>query len=63
MNTTSPCLQICELDDLGVCRGCARSLAEIACWSRLTDPEKSSILARLAALRDNTPPPLCADPA
>ena len=29
---SSPCLNICTLDEQGVCRGCFRTLEEIADW-------------------------------
>jgi uncharacterized protein len=37
----SPCVNVCELDErLGRCKGCLRTLAEIAAWGRLNDEEK-----------------------
>ncbi|NNM61788.1 MAG: DUF1289 domain-containing protein, partial [Steroidobacteraceae bacterium] len=36
MKTTaplSPCISICALDEHGYCRGCYRTLKEIANWS------------------------------
>ena len=32
----SPCINVCTLDALDVCRGCYRNLAEITAWGRLT---------------------------
>ena len=37
---SSPCLNLCSLDDLGVCRGCFRTLAEIAEWTRMGAAEQ-----------------------
>lgn len=50
----SPCILVCQVDrDRRHCRGCGRTLAEIAGWSRFDDAEKRRIVAaaerRLAA--------------
>lgn len=42
----SPCINVCSLDaDLGVCRGCFRTIDEISAWSRVDNSERLSILA------------------
>jgi len=47
----SPCIQICELEAATkTCRGCRRTLDEIAAWASLTNDGKRAVLARLAAL-------------
>ncbi|MEX1995063.1 MAG: DUF1289 domain-containing protein [Steroidobacteraceae bacterium] len=43
---SSPCLNICSLDDRGVCRGCFRTLAEIAEWSRMNAGEQWAVVDR-----------------
>ncbi|WP_236614792.1 DUF1289 domain-containing protein [Sphingobium baderi] len=44
----SPCIKVCLLDETGrTCTGCGRTLEEIARWSRMTDRERSVIMARL----------------
>jgi hypothetical protein len=43
---SSPCLNICSLDDRGVCRGCFRTLAEIAEWTRMDAAARSATIAR-----------------
>jgi predicted Fe-S protein YdhL (DUF1289 family) len=44
----SPCVKICEVDrPSGLCRGCGRTLAEIARWSSLTGGERRQIMAEL----------------
>ena len=53
----TPCEKICLLDEAsGLCRGCGRSLDEIARWSGYSDAERRRVMAelprRLAALRD-----------
>ena len=48
---SSPCLNICSLDECGVCRGCFRSLAEIAEWTRMTAAEQWAAVGRAEARR------------
>jgi predicted Fe-S protein YdhL (DUF1289 family) len=44
----SPCIQVCVLEPAsGLCRGCRRSLAEIASWPTLDGKAKRRILADL----------------
>jgi len=43
---SSPCLNICSLDELGVCRGCFRTLAEIAEWTRMKPAEQWATVGR-----------------
>ena len=48
----SPCVSICEMDDAsGLCRGCLRTLDEIAHWGLYDDDEKRDVLARLGERR------------
>jgi predicted Fe-S protein YdhL (DUF1289 family) len=48
----SPCLGICLMDPATrICRGCFRTIAEIAGWYAATPAEKNAILERLAACR------------
>ena len=45
---TSPCLRVCLVDgQTKYCRGCGRTLYEIANWARLTDAQREVILAQL----------------
>ncbi len=45
----SPCTNICVMDDeRGLCRGCARTLDEIANWSSYTRAEKLTVLEKVA---------------
>ncbi len=49
-STTSPCIGVCQLDAARqICRGCGRTIAEIAAWPNLSDDERRAILARLTA--------------
>jgi uncharacterized protein len=51
----SPCVGICLVDPAtGYCRGCARSVAEIAAWYGANAAEKRAMLARLAERRLRT---------
>lgn len=44
----SPCIQVCRIDpDSGICRGCLRTLDEIAGWPRSTNAEKRAVLDRV----------------
>lgn len=48
----SPCLGICLMDPTTrTCRGCLRTLDEIAGWYGASPAEKRAIVARLAARR------------
>jgi predicted Fe-S protein YdhL (DUF1289 family) len=40
----TPCIGVCELDAAGICRGCWRSIDEIARWSLLGDAERARIM-------------------
>jgi hypothetical protein len=40
----SPCVNVCVLDPVsGLCRGCGRTLDEIAQWTRLDNAERARI--------------------
>lgn len=42
--TPSPCINVCQIDAAsGQCRGCWRTLDEIAHWSVLEEDEKKAI--------------------
>ena len=50
----SPCINVCRIHTpTGWCEGCMRTLDEIAGWSRLDDPAKRDVLARLADRRES----------
>jgi predicted Fe-S protein YdhL (DUF1289 family) len=61
MNDTpcrSPCINICTLDEHGVCQGCYRTLQEIASWSQMTRTAQRLLLLeieRRAAERGSRP--------
>ncbi|MEO8242766.1 MAG: DUF1289 domain-containing protein [bacterium] len=46
----SPCIKICVIHpEERLCVGCYRTIDEIASWSRLTQEERSAIVADLPA--------------
>jgi predicted Fe-S protein YdhL (DUF1289 family) len=52
----SPCISVCEMDPRsGYCRGCLRTLDEIAAWSVLDVDTKRAVLAMLPSRRAGQP--------
>lgn len=46
----SPCVKVCVIHPAtGLCLGCARTLDEIAAWSRLGPERRRAIMAELPA--------------
>jgi predicted Fe-S protein YdhL (DUF1289 family) len=44
----SPCINVCEIaPDTGLCRGCLRSIDEIANWSSAGDDYKRAVWAEI----------------
>ncbi len=51
-NPVSPCIGICLMDPATrTCRGCLRTIEEIAGWYEANAAEKQAILARLVSRR------------
>ncbi|MBX3704126.1 MAG: DUF1289 domain-containing protein [Steroidobacteraceae bacterium] len=55
----SPCINVCSLDSQEVCRGCYRTLAEIAGWGAMSAGEQRAVVERaegrrLAAYQERT---------
>jgi predicted Fe-S protein YdhL (DUF1289 family) len=47
--TESPCIDVCKIDnDSGLCRGCLRTLEEIAQWSKYSKKERRAVIEDLA---------------
>lgn len=43
VSTRSPCTGVCTtIQDRDVCRGCGRTLGEIAAWRSMSDTEKQA---------------------
>ncbi len=40
----SPCINLCKLDQEGICIGCYRSIDEIARWTSLSAAEQRRVL-------------------
>jgi predicted Fe-S protein YdhL (DUF1289 family) len=56
VSSTSPCIGVCQLDPARqICRGCGRTIAEIAAWPNLPEDERRAILARLEATVPSAP--------
>lgn len=48
MHVTSPCVSDCTIDPItNVCRGCYRTLDEIALWGVMSNEEKQKVLDRI----------------
>ena len=43
----SPCIEVCVLDLKGYCRGCYRTMEEIARWRSMSASEQMAVLALL----------------
>jgi predicted Fe-S protein YdhL (DUF1289 family) len=44
----TPCVDICEIDTAsGLCKGCSRTIDEIASWPQLSPEERRGIMAIL----------------
>jgi len=44
----SPCISVCRMETAtGLCKGCLRTLDEIAAWSTLDDDGKRAVWARI----------------
>jgi len=43
----SPCIKVCQLDLDNRCRGCGRTIDEIARWSTMTREERIAVNKRL----------------
>lgn len=49
----SPCINLCRMHAAtGWCEGCARTISEIAAWSKLDDADKRSVLTQLPMRRE-----------
>jgi len=45
---SSPCVNVCALDENDICIGCHRSVEEITRWSGMTDDERRQVMAYVA---------------
>jgi uncharacterized protein len=52
VSAASPCVAVCVLEArTGWCRGCWRTLGEIAGWPAMSEAEKERVLALVAGRR------------
>jgi predicted Fe-S protein YdhL (DUF1289 family) len=50
--SASPCINVCRMDPAsGLCRGCLRTLDEIAGWSAMDHAARAATLAAVAERR------------
>ena len=48
----SPCINICMLDPVsGFCRGCKRTVDEVAGWGAMNEAERAQVVTQLPARR------------
>ncbi len=51
----SPCVNVCQMNpDTGLCRGCLRTIDEIAGWLEMSYAQKREVLAQLEERRKVT---------
>jgi uncharacterized protein len=50
----SPCINVCEYNKDGVCRGCYRSKTEITNWINLTNEQKGEVLKNTLERKQST---------
>ena len=49
----SPCNKVCVMDaEQRYCAGCQRTLDEIARWGQMSDAERETVMAKLAARKE-----------
>jgi predicted Fe-S protein YdhL (DUF1289 family) len=54
----SPCVSVCEMDNgTGLCKGCFRTLEEIAGWSGFSDERRLQVIADIRERRGLPPRP------
>ncbi|WP_073629134.1 DUF1289 domain-containing protein [Pseudoxanthobacter soli] len=52
ITVSSPCIRLCAIDGAtGLCRGCGRTLDEIAAWGGLSETARLAIIAHLPERR------------
>lgn len=54
----TPCVQICVIDEHGLCVGCARTMDEIAGWGTFSTEQRHAVMSTLSARRAFKPLPV-----
>lgn len=44
----SPCVNVCKVNDDGICIGCYRTTEEITNWSKYTDKQRLEIMENIS---------------
>jgi len=53
----TPCVKVCVVDaETGLCMGCYRQLSEVAGWAKLSDDERTAIMADLPGRKSRIKP-------
>ena len=53
----TPCISLCRIDPFdGLCQGCHRTIDEITRWSRMSQEERTEIMASLDARKQERAP-------
>ncbi len=52
----SPCIGVCDVDAAGACRGCERTLDEIADWATMDDRERVRFMLHVLPARATARP-------
>jgi len=53
----TPCVKVCVVDAAtGLCMGCYRQLSEVAGWAKLSDDERTAIMADLPGRKSRIKP-------
>lgn len=56
-SVSTPCIKVCVVDgESGLCLGCLRTLPEIAGWGRLSEAERTALMAELPGRRERLAP-------
>jgi predicted Fe-S protein YdhL (DUF1289 family) len=57
MAVPSPCVSICDLDETsGYCKGCWRTIDEVASWLYYSDDEKAQVIDKLEQRKQQIQP-------
>jgi uncharacterized protein len=49
----TPCIGVCTLSEDGLCHGCYRTGAEIACWLQMDDDERLRLMETVLPERES----------